>query len=87
MNARLILVGAATLVACTPSTPVGTGPAPAAGTPSRGATNAAPSAGSMLDNADRARQALNRLTFGPRPGDLELVERMGVNAWIDLQLR
>jgi len=87
LNARLILVGAATLVACTPSTPVGTGPAPAAGAPSRGATDAAPSAGSMLDNADRARQALNRLTFGPRPGDLELVERMGVNAWIDLQLR
>ncbi len=31
-------------------------------------------------------QALNRLTFGPRPGDLEEVRRMGVNKWIALQL-
>jgi len=31
--------------------------------------------------------ALNRLTFGPRPGDLEQVRRMGLDKWIDLQLR
>ena len=30
--------------------------------------------------------ALNRLTFGPRPGDLEDVRRIGVKKWIDLQL-
>src|SRR5262245_10510403 len=30
--------------------------------------------------------ALNRLTFGPRPGDIEQVRRMGVEKWIDLQL-
>jgi hypothetical protein len=30
--------------------------------------------------------ALNRLTFGPRPGDLEEVRKMGVKKWIDLQL-
>ena len=29
---------------------------------------------------------LNRLTFGPRPGDVERVRRMGVARWIDLQL-
>src|ERR1700682_4482299 len=29
---------------------------------------------------------LNRLTFGPRPGDLEQVRRTGVEKWIDLQL-
>ena len=29
---------------------------------------------------------LNRLTFGPRPGDLEQVRRQGVGKWIDLQL-
>src|SRR3954468_9187941 len=29
---------------------------------------------------------LNRLTFGPRPGDAEQVRRMGVDKWIDLQL-
>src|SRR5579863_6039479 len=31
-------------------------------------------------------QALNRLTFGPRPGDVEAVRQMGVDKWIDLQL-
>ena len=30
--------------------------------------------------------ALSRLTFGPRPGDVEAVARMGVKKWIDLQL-
>ena len=30
--------------------------------------------------------ALNRLTFGPRPGDVETVRKMGVKQWIDLQL-
>jgi uncharacterized protein (DUF1800 family) len=29
---------------------------------------------------------LNRLTFGPRPGDVGVVKRMGVEKWIDLQL-
>lgn len=31
-------------------------------------------------------QALNRLGFGPRPGDLELVKEMGLQKWIDRQL-
>jgi hypothetical protein len=34
----------------------------------------------------RAVHALNRLTFGPRPGDVERVMAMGVDRWIDLQL-
>src|ERR1700722_3523736 len=34
----------------------------------------------------RAAHALNRLTFGPRPGDIERVTAMGVDAWIDLQM-
>src|SRR5258708_38101268 len=34
----------------------------------------------------RAVQALNRLTFGPRPGDVQQVADMGVDHWIDLQL-
>jgi uncharacterized protein (DUF1800 family) len=34
----------------------------------------------------RALQALNRLTFGARPGDVERVAAMGVDRWIDLQL-
>jgi uncharacterized protein (DUF1800 family) len=31
-------------------------------------------------------QVLNRLAFGPRPGDRERVRAMGVDAWIDQQL-
>jgi len=31
-------------------------------------------------------QALNRLTFGPRPGDAVKVRAMGLDKWIDLQL-
>ena len=31
-------------------------------------------------------QALNRLTFGPRPGDVAKVRAIGLDTWIDLQL-
>jgi uncharacterized protein (DUF1800 family) len=34
----------------------------------------------------RAVHALNRLTFGPRPGDVQRVTAMGVDAWIEQQL-
>jgi uncharacterized protein (DUF1800 family) len=30
--------------------------------------------------------ALNRITFGPRPGDVEAVQKMGLKKWIDQQL-
>ncbi|HEV7240064.1 MAG TPA: DUF1800 domain-containing protein [Thermoanaerobaculia bacterium] len=35
---------------------------------------------------ERAEHALNRLSFGARPGDLERVTRIGVDRWIDEQL-
>jgi uncharacterized protein (DUF1800 family) len=38
------------------------------------------------DDSRRALHALNRLTFGPRPGDVQQVVAMGVDRWIDLQL-
>jgi uncharacterized protein (DUF1800 family) len=34
----------------------------------------------------RILHALNRLTYGPRPGDLEAVKKMGLSEWIDFQL-
>src|ERR1700679_4221402 len=34
----------------------------------------------------RALHALNRLTFGPRPGDVQRVMAIGVDQWINLQL-
>ena len=39
-----------------------------------------------MDAHKRAVHALNRLTFGPRPGDVERVAQMGVDKWIELQL-
>jgi uncharacterized protein (DUF1800 family) len=42
--------------------------------------------GSGADEQHRAVHALNRLTFGPRPGDVQQVMAMGVDAWIDQQL-
>jgi uncharacterized protein (DUF1800 family) len=42
--------------------------------------------GSQMDERKRALQALNRLTFGSRPGDLQTVMAMGVDKWIDQQL-
>jgi uncharacterized protein (DUF1800 family) len=39
-----------------------------------------------LTRRERAEHALDRLTFGPRPGDVERVEKMGVERWIDEQL-
>ena len=43
-------------------------------------------AGSGPDDQRRALHALNRLTFGPRPGDVQQVMAIGVERWIDLQL-
>jgi uncharacterized protein (DUF1800 family) len=39
-----------------------------------------------LSDEQRALHALNRLTFGPRPGDLQKVMDMDVNDWIEQQL-
>jgi len=43
-------------------------------------------AASQMDEQKRALHALNRLTFGPRPGEVERVAAMGVDKWIDQQL-
>jgi uncharacterized protein (DUF1800 family) len=40
----------------------------------------------QMNEQKRALHALQRLTFGPRPGDVDRVAAMGVDKWIDLQL-
>src|SRR4051812_4523123 len=40
----------------------------------------------QMDDHQRALHVLNRLTFGPRPGDVERVQAMGVDKWIEQQL-
>jgi Protein of unknown function (DUF1800) len=39
-----------------------------------------------MDQRQRALQALDRLTFGPRPGEVQSVTAIGVDKWIELQL-
>ena len=46
---------------------------------------AIPAAGIPGDR-NAVEHALNRLTFGPRPGDVERVQKMGLSAWIEEQL-
>jgi uncharacterized protein (DUF1800 family) len=40
----------------------------------------------QVSRDEKVLQTLNRLTFGPRPGDAELVRKMGLKKWIDRQL-
>src|SRR5947209_17661348 len=39
-----------------------------------------------LNDRERALHVLNRLAFGPRPGDVDAVMKDGVNVWIEQQL-
>jgi uncharacterized protein (DUF1800 family) len=64
---------------------------PAAPKPVPSSTRATSSSSSLkrvlqLTDEQRALHALNRLTFGPRPGDLQKVMDMDVNDWIEQQL-
>ena len=43
-------------------------------------------ADAQMDDQKRAVHVLNRLTFGPRAGDVQQVMSIGVDKWIDLQL-
>ncbi len=45
------------------------------------------SAPKEIGGDERILHALNRLTFGPRPGDVEAVKAMGLKAWLDAQLQ
>jgi uncharacterized protein (DUF1800 family) len=50
------------------------------------ATQLQGSAASPPDETVTIAHALNRLTFGPRPGEVERVRKVGLNAWLDQQL-
>lgn len=39
-----------------------------------------------LDKEDCLHHALDRLTFGPRPGDLDRIQALGLKKWLDQQL-
>lgn len=54
--------------------------------PASASALSAPKIPQMTDE-QKALHALNRLTFGPRAGDLEQVRQMGVHQWIEQQLQ
>ena len=41
----------------------------------------------QMDEQKRAIHVLNRFTFGPRPGDVQRIEAMGIDNWFEQQLR
>ena len=49
--------------------------------------NSANSSAIQMDEQKRAIHVLNRFTFGPRPGDVQRVEAMGLDKWFEQQLR
>ncbi|MFP5237980.1 MAG: DUF1800 family protein [Acidobacteriota bacterium] len=51
-----------------------------------GDTTQRPAYRGQLQGDERILQALNRFTFGPRPGDLDAVRAMGLDAWFEQQL-
>lgn len=53
--------------------------------PATPATTAATPKASPLDSR-KARRALNRLAFGPRPGDVDALVKDGFESWLDTQL-
>jgi uncharacterized protein (DUF1800 family) len=52
----------------------------------KAAPKSTPPAVSQMPAEQKALHALNRLTFGARPGDLEVVNQKGLDGWIELQL-
>ena len=51
-----------------------------------GSTKAGGRFDTKLSKDQQILQVLNRLTFGPRPGDVEEVRRLGVEKWVAVQL-
>ena len=57
-----------------------------AGSTASGAQRATQSAAREQTADQQVHHVLNRLAFGARPGDMEAVRAMGVDAWVDRQL-
>jgi uncharacterized protein (DUF1800 family) len=79
-----LLSGCSASTSGAPGARAGATPATAPTTP---ATGAAAAPARPLAGDRQIVHVLSRLTYGPRPGDVERVRAMGVSAWIDRQLR
>ena len=52
----------------------------------KGKSKSAAAAAARMEEEKRALHALNRLSFGPRPGEVEKVRALGVDKWIEALL-
>jgi uncharacterized protein (DUF1800 family) len=91
LAARLVLglCPVALALACSGAPPPRAVPAPARALPPAGAPEAPPPAPEPPPDpasVQRAVHALNRLGYGPRPGEAAAVARLGVEAWVARQL-
>src|SRR5437867_424823 len=77
----LVLLGLGAVTGCG-APAFGPGAAPPTGAAAADALGVAP----PLAEARRILHVLNRVGFGPRPGDVERVRAVGLEAWIDRQL-
>jgi uncharacterized protein (DUF1800 family) len=75
-----------TLCAPTPPSFAQSASAPANKESNHPATRPAYQAGQIRGD-ERILHALNRFTFGPRPGDLDVVRAVGLDQWFDQQLK
>ena len=85
------LLALALLSGCSSSSPVGAGSHTPPAPPSARIVEPPPRyrvtlAASTLREDQRILHVLNRLGYGPRPGDVERVRQMGVERWIERQL-
>jgi uncharacterized protein (DUF1800 family) len=72
---------------CLPAPISAAQPASDATQPPANAKSKSKSSSGELRGDERILQALNRFTFGPKPGDLEAVRKLGLDQWFDQQLR
>jgi len=74
------------LTLCVPTLPAQSSPSAPAARPQAPAKPRRPYRSGQLQGDERILHALNRFTFGPRPGDLEAVKAEGLDRWFERQL-
>jgi len=85
---RASIAALLTLALASPSAPISAQSPTASAPPSSTAKSAARTAyqAGQLRGNERILHALNRFTFGPRPGDLDAVRAIGLDRWFEEQL-
>jgi uncharacterized protein (DUF1800 family) len=90
-NRRTVFERSLAAIACfsllTPAAPAADPPAASDRAPAQAPASARPAYHpGQIEGDERILHALNRFTFGPRPGDLEAVRALGLDRWFDQQL-